>query len=392
MIRLLVSMIFGLVGFVFPRFLIALGIPLEHWIEVAGGWFGFAVDNVDIDLVVSGLSIVLLVMLTGIEYWFRPVARVWETIFQNTENSKNTTSKYELEVGRISTTAGTRRFRTAASRRNVWILNAAYYLASGSWEEPRDIFHEPTLTNFFRAFDRIQQAALDGDLTIWGREGLSGPFIEIPKDYWRSYGFNPLRALAGGPEELETEQQAQGTKSNYGSLRSLKTDSQQLADLIKPELTSAFEHQNPAVPSDASMDEQPFPDMKLADLVRLCLQIDTFLNPDPDGRIGRFLHEIREAALHKRIQIWGRRDCGKEISEFDIVPREPIDFDYWRECKINEYAFITGDGWAETTSDGGDYCAFFGDLQVSQRQAKKVWRARIASALKNQDSNGDPGK
>lgn len=125
----------------------------------------------------------------------------------------------------------------------------------------------------------------------------------------------------------------------------------------------------------AQADEPHLPDMKIADLARSHLGIEDFLTPDPDGKIGRFLYAIREAALHERIRIWGRRDCEQGMEDLDIIPREQIPAAYWRNCKINEYSFITEDGWAATTADGGECCESYADLQVSRQQVEKIWPA-----------------
>lgn len=141
-----------------------------------------------------------------------------------------------------------------------------------------------------------------------------------------------------------------------------------------PELERFFRAFSPAL-AEFSANVVPFPNMKLAELVRNHLGIDDFLTPDPAGKIGRLLHKIREAALNKQIQIWGRKGCEEGMEAFDIIPRESIPSEYWRSCKINEFDFVTRNGWASTTPDGNEYCEYYGDLQILKQQVETLWPA-----------------
>ena len=68
------------IGFAFPRLLIAMGVPLEEWIRLAGELLGMAAEDINTDAILWAISIVLFVVLTGIEAWRQPVERVWRKI------------------------------------------------------------------------------------------------------------------------------------------------------------------------------------------------------------------------------------------------------------------------------------------------------------------------
>ena len=70
----------GLIGFAFPRLLIAMGVPLEEWIRLAGELLGMAAEDINTYAILWAISIVLFVVLTGIEAWRQPVERVWRKI------------------------------------------------------------------------------------------------------------------------------------------------------------------------------------------------------------------------------------------------------------------------------------------------------------------------
>lgn len=131
-----------------------------------------------------------------------------------------------------------------------------------------------------------------------------------------------------------------------------------------------------ATPTTPIPSGPPYPDLKLAGLARSHLGITNFSDPDPDGRVGRFLHRVREAALHKRIQIWGRKDCDEEWEDLDIVPRDEIPAKNWSGCKISEYEFQTNDGRAVTAQDGDRDWEYYADLHVYRQQAKKIFPSK----------------
>lgn len=67
--------------------------------------------------------------------------------------------------------------------RDVWLLHALYYVGLGAWDldEGSDI---DQLNLFFDAETKIMEAAVNGDLPIWGKQSQHAPFEPIPKEYW----------------------------------------------------------------------------------------------------------------------------------------------------------------------------------------------------------------
>lgn len=107
-----------------------------------------------------------------------------------------------------------------AVERDVWVLDAFYYIAFGSWDVPDwrgddDKWPDDmpgAIDAFFRASQGIQQYAVDGKLPIWGRTGFSGPQVKIPPRYWEYHGFSELKVFTADREDLATEVERPGYK------------------------------------------------------------------------------------------------------------------------------------------------------------------------------------
>lgn len=117
------------------------------------------------------------------------------------------------------------------------------------------------------------------------------------------------------------------------------------------------------------------PELKIADLVRAILNLEKFDMPDPEGRIGRTLFQIRQKAIYGNIAVWGRIDSAPEWDDLEIIPRTKIRQEFWETQKINEYEFVMRDGRSITVSDGKHYEQSYSDLAVSRRDARKAWPA-----------------
>jgi hypothetical protein len=120
----------------------------------------------------------------------------------------------------------------------------------------------------------------------------------------------------------------------------------------------------------------PQPDMKLSDFVRDRLGIASFTAPDPEGRIGRFLFDVRQKALLQMITVWGRPDSDEGWDDLQIIPLSEIAGDYWKNFKINEYEFKIK-GRSVTTPDGNEYDKTYSDLHISREQVETVWPTQI---------------
>ncbi len=70
----------GVIGFLTPRILVGLGVPLDAWGISLGEWLGLSMPWLqEWGLTLAGLTIALI--LTGIEAWWGPFKRVWGKVF-----------------------------------------------------------------------------------------------------------------------------------------------------------------------------------------------------------------------------------------------------------------------------------------------------------------------
>ncbi|MDX1486579.1 MAG: hypothetical protein R3268_00155 [Acidiferrobacterales bacterium] len=115
-----------------------------------------------------------------------------------------------------------RRVPVTEGKHDVWLLDAIKYVAFGSW----DVSIGMEADHFSSVHDaevRVIQAAVDGDLPVWGKKGFSGPLLSIPAEYWEFYGLEWRNILADQPGELTTEQKVHGQIHGDGVRRELKT-------------------------------------------------------------------------------------------------------------------------------------------------------------------------
>ena len=89
--------------------------------------------------------------------------------------------------------------------RDVWLLDAVYFVAFGKWEIPDNLPPEPELSAINRALNEVRQWALDGQLTIWGKARENEPWQKIQPEYWKDFSLDILEALRGNPEYFGTQ-------------------------------------------------------------------------------------------------------------------------------------------------------------------------------------------
>lgn len=72
-------------------------------------------------------------------------------------------------------------------KRDVKIAEAIAYLGSGEWGRSfLDVMGAKDVDGV-SVYEKFNQAALDGDITIWGRKGYQGLYEPLPKDYWKEW-------------------------------------------------------------------------------------------------------------------------------------------------------------------------------------------------------------
>lgn len=67
---------FGIIGFMFPKILVASGVPLEAWAVELGLLLSSAKVVITADVVLTSAAIILAIIFMTIEFWLRPVGRI----------------------------------------------------------------------------------------------------------------------------------------------------------------------------------------------------------------------------------------------------------------------------------------------------------------------------
>ncbi|MCH8014913.1 MAG: hypothetical protein IH823_09115, partial [Candidatus Dadabacteria bacterium] len=173
----------GLVGYAAPRFLIASGVPLDTWIKYlaykfkdASAWINY--DSIYWVLVlIIGLFVISLTYLIPYFLSKQKQEKVAE-IIESPPKKKETSETDDL--------------------RGIWLSEAVLYAGGLGWN-PQLAEQVPTTSEInaaYKGLEMIIQAALDGDLIIYGRDGFAGPLKPIPSEYWGKFGVNALHVLS----------------------------------------------------------------------------------------------------------------------------------------------------------------------------------------------------
>ena len=81
-------------SFVFPRFLVGVGVPLDKWAQALGAAVGVVMSA---ETALWGVATILAVALTGIEAWKRPLGHLWTRLAGG--QLATATSSLKLSVG-----------------------------------------------------------------------------------------------------------------------------------------------------------------------------------------------------------------------------------------------------------------------------------------------------
>lgn len=206
----------GLVGYALPRLLVGAGVPLDTWTAGVGQWLG---AHFDPEAALWGISAFVGLALFGLESWKHPIERAWALVFGNRQNqsepARNRTTSESVEV----------------PRRDVWLLDAIYYIGFGTWDRLGWDELQGQTSKLGPVPEMVRQKAYDGDLRIWGRDGFSGPHLLIPKEYWEYYGFDWVTLLEGNGEEFQTALEKNTSSILMHVYRSLKTSKSEIERL-----------------------------------------------------------------------------------------------------------------------------------------------------------------
>lgn len=118
----------------------------------------------------------------------------------------------------------------AEVKRDISLLDAIHRAATGEWKVcDFDELAEGKINEFVGVLEKIQQAAFDGDLPIWGKQARSDVWRPIPPEYWEYHGIDWFSMLKGEPENLKTE--AKKTTRNVGVWWELMTSRKRVDEL-----------------------------------------------------------------------------------------------------------------------------------------------------------------
>lgn len=89
----------GVIGFMTPRILVGVGVPLDAWGISLGEWLGLSKPWLqEWGLIVAGLTVALV--LTGIEAWWGPIKRLWGAIIARSTDKDVDKIRVQAELKR----------------------------------------------------------------------------------------------------------------------------------------------------------------------------------------------------------------------------------------------------------------------------------------------------
>ena len=83
--KLLIAAVCGLFGFALPRFLVALGVPLDRYISGAAKSMNPALDWITTDVAMWGATVVIAGFLFGIESQWHPATALWKAVLPRSQ-------------------------------------------------------------------------------------------------------------------------------------------------------------------------------------------------------------------------------------------------------------------------------------------------------------------
>ncbi len=143
-------------------------------------------------------------------------SREWEKIDPQTRSVMNDTNQHQLTGLRVNMSQVKSLWRRArkepvkevkSDKHNVSLLEAIHYVASGKWSNVHKLVGSETvlvdddvIDGISRAWRDLEQAAIDGDIRIWG-ENSRGHWIPITdKAYWKRHWINWMQIMTADEE------------------------------------------------------------------------------------------------------------------------------------------------------------------------------------------------
>jgi len=160
----------GVLGYMSPRILVGIGIPLDDWAQRVGQFIRGTSEMMPDDVLFAVLGGLFAIVFITAEIWFDLVKRLID---------KLKSKKEQIEI--LDARAPLIELRDLAAK-DSWDFNA---------------YGSTHIIDFAKA---LQQAGLDGELKFWGRPNkssinsvnLNEPLNEIEKEHWKDFIIEPI--------------------------------------------------------------------------------------------------------------------------------------------------------------------------------------------------------
>ena len=108
-------------------------------------------------------------------------------------------------------------------RRDVWVLNALHFIAFGSWKLQDGGLAPGQGLDLIRAMRALEQAALDGDVPIWGKDPLGNKYVLIEPAKWEHIEIREKAVLDADPKRVYARRKHGNVlPSTYNELKTSK--------------------------------------------------------------------------------------------------------------------------------------------------------------------------
>jgi hypothetical protein len=168
------------------------------------------------DQAVEELTAIFLAILGG--FFLAPVMEfAWTFVRAPIREAQAKIHDLELENQRL------RPLNVDRITHDVWVLDAIKYIIRRDWSgEVWDISVGAELNALGKAEEDLLQAALDGDVAIWGSVGFESLVRPIRPEYWLEYRFDYFSIIKDDPEQVRTQRSGGGGLEIYVGLKTSK--------------------------------------------------------------------------------------------------------------------------------------------------------------------------
>jgi hypothetical protein len=197
----------------------------------------------------------------------------------------------------------------------------------------------------------VRQAAIDGDIRIWGRKSPHDAYVLIDPKYWETWQIDWFAALKSNAETEKRVTGAAGYK--YYDLMVSRAE---------------FERRWPSTPISTE------PDWSFHDVIN---HFETKVGI-PQNELDTVCEKLRSAARVGQITVWGRpKKPSLSMHQKPPKPLEPIPSDHWRDNQFDEVRCITHPDSRECRTepdDDGHSQLYYVDIRFFRREILEKWK------------------